>query len=145
MPTTYDERFAVHKDDYVHYDTQRLREHFLVSGLFTPENVRLCYTHYDRIIVGGVMPVREPVLLEPIELLKAKSFLDRRELGAINIGGAGVVEVDGEQFRIEPKEALYVGMGKKQVSFSSVEPKVPAKFYLNSTPAHQSFATKKVG
>lgn len=145
MATTYDERFAVHQDDYVHYDTKRLRELFLVSGLFKPGNVHLSYTHYDRIIVGGVAPVAEPILLEAIDLLKAKYFLERRELGVINIGGSGSVQVDGERFEIRPKEALYVGRGAKEVLFSSSDPKNPAKFYLNSTPAHQAYPHKKVG
>lgn len=145
MATHYDERFAVHQDDYVRYDTQRLRELFLVTGLFTPGNVRLSYTHYDRIIVGGVQPATEPVPLEPIELLKMPNFLDRRELGAINIGGAGVVHVDGTDFEIGSREALYVGKGAKHVSFASADPENPAKFYLNSTPAHHSYPHRKIG
>lgn len=145
MTTQYDERFAVHQDDYVHYDTARLRDAFLVTGLFTPGNVKLTYTHYDRIIVGGVQPAHEPVFLEPIELLKMPNFLDRRELGAINIGGAGIVHVDGTDFEIDPKEALYVGQGAKKVSFTSRDPSNPAKFYLNSTPAHHAFPHRKVG
>lgn len=145
MATQYDERFAVHKDDYAKYDTQRLRELFLVSDLFTPGNVRLSYQHYERIIVGGVMPVAEGVLLESIEALKADYFLQRRELGAINIGGAGVIHVDGVDHEIASKEAMYVGKGAKQVVFSSKDPKNPAKFYLNSTPAHHAYPNKRVG
>jgi len=145
MATTYDERFAVHQRDYVSYDTERLRESFLVTGLFTPGNVKLTYTHYDRIVVGGVMPVGEAVLLEPIDLFKANYFLERRELGAINIGGAGRVLVDGEAHEIAPKEAIYVGRGAQKVSFESVDPKQPAKYYLNSTPAHHGYPTRKVG
>lgn len=145
MSTSYDERFAVHQRDYVHYDTARLRDSFLVSGLFTPGNVKLTYTHYDRIVVGGIMPVQEPVPLEPIDLLKAEYFLERRELGAINVGGAGRVEVDGESFEIAPKEAIYVGRGAKKLSFLSADPAKPAKFYLNSTPAHHAYPTRKVG
>ncbi len=145
MATHYDERFAVHPDDYPRYDTARLRELFLVSGLFTPGNVKLTYTHYERMIVGGVLPVSEAVPLEPIDLLKATSFLERRELGAINIGGPGAVEVDGVAHELDSKEALYVGMGAKRVVFSSKDPNNPAKYYLNSTPAHRAFPTKKVG
>ena len=145
MSTIYEERFAVHQDDYVHYDTQRLRDQFLVSDLFTPGNVKLCYTHYDRIIVGGVLPVAEPVPLEAVDLLKASHFLERRELGAINIGGAGQVHVDGVDYELAPKEAIYVGRGAKTVRFASNDPQRPAKFYLNSTPAHRTYPAKKVG
>jgi len=144
MATTYDERIAVHKRDYVHYDTARLREEFLVSGLFTPNNVRLSYTHYERIVVGGVMPVRESVVLEPIDLLKASFFLERRELGTINVGGAGRVLVDGQGFDVAHKEALYIGRGSEDVRFESLDPEQPAKFYLNSTPAHRVCPTKRV-
>jgi 4-deoxy-L-threo-5-hexosulose-uronate ketol-isomerase len=145
MPTSYDERFAVHPDDYPRYQTARLRELFLVSDLFAPGNVRLSYNHYDRIIVGGVLPVGGAVELEAIEPLKAEYFLERRELGAINIGGPGQVEVDGETFAIDTKEALYVGKGARRVAFASEDAKRPAKFYLNSTPAHQSHPSRKVG
>jgi 4-deoxy-L-threo-5-hexosulose-uronate ketol-isomerase len=145
MSTTYDERHAVHPDDYVHYDTRRLRDLFLVTGLFTPGNLKFTYTHYDRIIVGGALPVAEPVPLESIDLLKASYFLERRELGAINIGGPGIVQVEGQDFDLAPKEAIYIGRGCKSVSFASADPTIPAKFYLNSTPAHQAFATRKVG
>lgn len=145
MSTSYEERFAVHQDDYVHYDTQRLRDQFLVSGLFTPGNVKLFYTHYDRIIVGGVLPVAEPVLLESVDVLKASHFLERRELGAINIGGAGSVHVDGVDYALDPMEAIYIGRGSKTVRFASTDPRRPAKFYLNSTPAHRTCPTKKVG
>lgn len=145
MPTQFDERFAAHKDDYVHYDTQRLRDLFLVSKLFSPGDVRLTYTHYDRIIVGGVLPIAEPVPLLPIDLLKADTFLARRELGAINIGGPGRVRVDGQTFEVAPREALYVGRGAREVLFSSADPKNPAKYYLNSTPAHHSFPHRLVG
>lgn len=145
MATKVDERFAVHLNDYKHYDTQQLRDAFLVSGLFSPGDVSLAYTHYDRIIVGGVMPTREPVELEPIELLKADHFLDRRELGAINIGGAGLVQVDEHEYELASKEAIYIGRGARTVRFSSVDAAQPAKFYLNSTPAHQGYPTRKVG
>lgn len=145
MSTHYDERFALHPTDYPRCDTARLRELFLVTELFQPQKVRLCYTHYDRIITGGVLPVSEPVSLETIEPLKAKYFLERRELGAINIGGPGSIEVDGESFPLESREALYVGRGARNIVFKSNDPKQPAKFYLNSTPAHHAYPTTKVG
>ena len=145
MTTKYDERFAVHRDDYVGYDTKKVREHFLVPKLFEPDNVLLTYTHYDRLIVGGVMPVGKIVALESIDLLRAEYFLERRELGVINIGGTGVVNIDGEKYTLERKEALYVGRGKQKVEFASEDKSNPAKFYFNSTPAHAAYPTKKVG
>jgi 4-deoxy-L-threo-5-hexosulose-uronate ketol-isomerase len=145
MATQYDERFALHPTDYPRCDTARLRELFLVTELFQPQKVRLCYTHYDRIITGGVLPVSEPVALETIEPLTAKSFLERRELGAINIGGAGSIEVDGQSYALESREALYVGRGAKNVVFRSNDPARPAKFYINSTPAHHAYPNAKVG
>ncbi|WP_346838668.1 5-dehydro-4-deoxy-D-glucuronate isomerase [Microbulbifer sp. SAOS-129_SWC] len=145
MTTAYDERFASHPRDYVSYDTERLREEFLIPVLFEADTLRLTYTHVDRMIVGGVMPQQQSVALEAIAPLKAEFFLERRELGAINIGGAGTVEVDGEVYEIAPKEALYVGRGAQEVKFSSNSSAEPAKFYLNSTPAHRHCPTRKVG
>ncbi len=145
MAVIFDERYAVHKDDYPSYGSQRLRDAFLVSDLFTPGNLRLCYTHYERVIVGGAAPVAEPVPLEAVSALRAEAFLERRELGAINIGGAGRVRVDDDAYELAPREALYVGRGAKIVSFESVSPASPAKFYLNSTPAHRTCPTRKVG
>lgn len=139
------ERFAVHRDDYRGYDTQRLRESFLVTGLFEPGCIRLTYSHYDRLIVGGASPVSEPVELTPVDQLKASSFLERRELGAINIGGPGWVRVDGRDYAVDSREAVYVGRGSQQVSFGSQDASRPAKFYLNSAPAHQAFPVRKVG
>ncbi|MDN3637548.1 5-dehydro-4-deoxy-D-glucuronate isomerase [Simiduia curdlanivorans] len=139
-----DERFAVHQDDYKSYDMAKLRRHFLVKDLFKPDHLALTYTHYDRFLVGGVMPVSESVALTSPELLKAKAFLDRRELGVINVGGAGVVEVDGERYPMAYKEALYVGSGAQSVLFISDSAQAPAKFYLNSTPAHHAYPTRKV-
>ena len=91
-----EERFAVHLDDYKHYDTQKLRKHFLIDNVFTADAVEFTYTHYERLMVGGVMPVNQSVKLESYDQLKSDYFLQRRELGAINIGGAGKVSVDGE-------------------------------------------------
>ena len=145
MTTHISERFAVHSDDYKHYDTEKLRKHFLIENIFEADTVQLTYTHYDRLMVGGVMPVNQEVILEPVDLLKAEHFLDRRELGAINIGGAGQVIVDGETYSIGNKEAIYIGATTKTVSFKSADAANPAKFYINSTPAHHAYPTKKVG
>lgn len=139
-----EERFAVHVDDYKHYDTEKLRKHFLIDNVFAADEVTFVYTHYERLMVGGAMPVNSTLKLEPIEQLKSDYFLHRRELGAINIGGSGKVVVDGVEFSINTKEAIYIGRGAKDVSFSSDDSSNPAKFYLNSTPAHAVYPTKKV-
>ena len=139
-----EERFAVHVDDYKHYDTEKLRKHFLIESIFIADDIQMTYTHYERLIVGGAMPVKASVKLETIEQLKSEYFLQRRELGAINIGGAGKIIVDGTEYAINTKEALYIGRGAKDVVFSSDDANNPAKFYINSTPAHCTYPTKKL-
>ena len=136
-------RYATNPSDVVGYDTQKIRENFLIESLFTPEDIHLIYSMYDRYIVGGIMPVKEKLKLETIPYLKSENFLDRRELGIINVGGQGTVSVDGEVFELSKKEALYVGSGAKEVIFSSSEEN-PALFYINSAPAHAHFPNKKV-
>jgi len=136
-------RYATNPTDVVGYDTQKIRENFLIEKLFTPEDIHLIYSMYDRYIVGGIMPVKEHLKLETIPYLKSENFLDRRELGIINVGGRGTVSVDGEIFELSKKEALYVGSGAKEVIFSSLEEN-PALFYINSAPAHAHFPNKKV-
>jgi len=140
-----EERFAVHIDDYKHYDTEKLRKHFLIEKIFEDDQIHFVYTHYDRMMVGGAKPINKAVTLEPVDQQKAEHFLDRRELGAINIGGDGIVTVDGTEYELESKSAIYVGRGTKEVSFRSVDASNPAKFYLNSAPAHHAYPTKKVG
>jgi 4-deoxy-L-threo-5-hexosulose-uronate ketol-isomerase len=139
-----EERFAVHLDDYKQYDTAKLRKHFLIEQVFAADEILFTYTHYERLMVGGAMPVNQSVALGVYDQLKAEYFLQRRELGAINIGGPGKIIVDGTVYAINTKEALYVGRGAKEVVFSSDDASNPAKFYLNSTPAHQAYPTKKV-
>ncbi|MDO3386226.1 5-dehydro-4-deoxy-D-glucuronate isomerase [Gilvimarinus sp. SDUM040013] len=140
-----EERFAVHVDDYKHYDTDKLRKHFLIEKIFAANEVLFTYTHYERIMVGGAMPVDKKVPLEPVYQQKADFFLERRELGAINVGGAGAITVDGERYEIASKEALYIGRGAKEVVFESNDAGNPAKFYMNSAPAHRTCPIKKVG
>ena len=145
MTTVFEERYASHPADYEKYDTDRLRDEYLVPKLFTADTVNLTYTHVDRVIVGGVMPVEAEVKLETVDALKSDYFLERRELGIINIGAPGCVEVDGTVYEIGTKEALYVSRGSKNVRFSSNVKSTPAKFYILSTPAHREFPTTKVG
>lgn len=137
-------RYAHHPEDVKRYTTSELREHFLIPELFKNDEINLTYTMYDRFIVGGAFPVSKSVKLETIEDLKSENFLDRRELGVINVGGTGKVTVDGMVYELKNKEALYVGKGNKEVIFEKSGNEQPY-FYLNSAPAHTAFPTKKVG
>ncbi|MBE8712963.1 5-dehydro-4-deoxy-D-glucuronate isomerase [Sphingobacterium hungaricum] len=142
---TFESRYAIGPNEAKALDTSGLRENFQIENLFRPNASHFVYSHYDRYITGGLMPVGEKLKLETIdELLKEPYFLSRREIGIINVGGTGQVEVDGEIFDIDFKEALYIGKGAKAVFFSSKDSSKPAKFYVNSTPAHQSYPTKRV-
>lgn len=145
MSINFEERYAVHPADFETYNNKRLRENFHVGGLFKPGEINLVYTQIDRFIVGGACPAGKPLTLETIDPLKAKHFLDRRELGAVNVGGPGRITVDGESYDIGYKEALYVGAGAREVVFESLDEASPAKFYLNSATAHHAFPIKKVG
>ena len=135
-------RYAHHPNDVKKYTTEELREHFLIPDLFVKDQVSLTYTMYDRYIAGGAFPVSKSLKLEAIDELKAENFLDRRELGVINVGGKGKITVDGDVYEIGHKEALYVGKGAKDVVFEATEEQ--PYFYINSAPAHHSYPTKKV-
>ncbi|MFM1877261.1 MAG: hypothetical protein RLZZ241_127 [Bacteroidota bacterium] len=143
--SNYELRYASHPESVKQYNTQALRDEFLIEQVFTEDSLRWTYSHYDRYMVSGVIPVHKIINLEVIDPLKASFFLERRELGVINIGGPGIITVDGVEFSIDHKEALYVGMGKKIVTFKSNSPANPAKFYLNSASAHQAYPVKKIG
>ncbi len=123
------------------YDTDRLREEFLIDDLFQPDDIKLVYSYIDRIITGSAVPVNKELKLAAGAELRAEHFLDRREMGVINIGGKGIVTVDGREYTLEYKDGMYIGMGTKDISFKSVSPAEPAKFYLNSTPAHRTCPT----
>ena len=137
-------QLACHPDDVKHYDTERLRKSFLMERVMAADEINLTYTLYDRMIYGGVMPVNQVLKLETFDDLKAEHFLDRRELGVINIGGKGVVSVDGVEYNLNFKEALYVGCGKKEVTFRSMDAECPAKFYVNSAPAYKEYVTQLI-
>lgn len=143
--TKYSVRYASHPEAVKQYDTQQLREEFLIADVIKKDEIHWIYSHYDRFMVAGVSPVKLAVTLKTIDPLKSTFFLERRELGIINIGGAGSVLVDGTTYNLEHKEALYLGQGNKEVVFSSASASNPAKFYLNSTPAHKAFPNKKIG
>ena len=137
-------QLTCHPDDVKHYDTERLRKSFLMERVMAADEINLTYTLYDRMIYGGVMPVNQVLKLETFNELKAEYFLDRRELGVINIGGNGVVTVDGVEYALNFKEALYVGCGKKEVTFRSLDAACPAKFYVNSAPAYKEYVTQLI-
>lgn len=138
---TMELRTAASPKDVKHYTTQRLREEFLIPQLFFADEVKLVYSHIDRIITGGVMPVKETVALTAGDELRADYFLERREMGVINIGGTGTIIADGREYAVGPKEGMYLGMGVKEISFASADSSSPAKFYLNSAPAHTGYPT----
>ncbi len=140
----YETRYAVSPKETAGMNTEELRENFLVANLFEKDTIQLTQTHYDRYIAGGAMPVDQPLQLDPVEELKADFFLQRREIGIINIGGEGEVTVDGEKYTLQYKEALYIGKGSEKVEFASSDTANPAKFYFNSAPAHHTFPTVKV-
>ncbi|QBZ98911.1 5-dehydro-4-deoxy-D-glucuronate isomerase [Flavobacterium sangjuense] len=142
--TNFEFRYASNPKDAAKYNTEELREQFLIDKLFVENQIQLTYSMYDRYIVGGAMPVGKSLPLETIPYLKSENFLDRRELGVINVGGKGTVSVDGEVYVLDKKEALYVGKGAKEVLFSSTDAANPALFYINSAPAHKHFPNKRV-
>ncbi len=135
---------ATHPEDFKTFDTAKMRGRFVMEKVMAADEINLTYTMYDRLVYGGVMPVTKELALEPFAELRAQHFLDRRELGVINVGGAGVVTVDGEAYALDFKEALYVGRGKKSVTFKSLDVKNPAKFYINSAPAHKEYVTQRI-
>lgn len=137
-------RYAAHPDDVKNYDTSRLRNEFLIEKIFVPDEITMVYSMYDRYIVGGAMPVKKDLILESADELKSSAFLDRREIGIINAGGAAVIHAGKENFKLGFKEALYIGKGTADVIFKSVDPVNPAKLYINSAPAHHAYPSKKV-
>ncbi len=144
MSTIAETRYANSPQEVKTWTTEQTRQALLIEKLFEKDAVRLVYSHYDRFITGGIMPVDKAVQLEPVDQLKAACFLERRELGIINVGGAGTVKVDGEMFELGFKEALYIGRGKQELIFSSRNAAAPAKFYFNSTPAHTAYPTRRI-
>lgn len=137
-------RHASHPEDVKHYDTQKIREHFLLENIFVKDQINGVYSTFDRLIVGGIFPSSQALYLDPVDQLKADYFLERRELGIINIGSAATVSVDGTEYVLDKKEALYIGRGAKSVVFHPAQ-SGEALFYFNSAPAHTSYPNKKIG
>ncbi len=140
----YELRYASHPADAKTYDTTRLRKEFLIEDLFRADDTTMVYTLYDRLIVGGIMPVEKTMGLENVDDLKANYFLERREIGIVNVGGAAKIAADDETFELGYKEMLYIGKGKKNVTFQSIDKSKPAKLYFNSAPAHKEYPSKKI-
>jgi 4-deoxy-L-threo-5-hexosulose-uronate ketol-isomerase len=144
MKTTIEERWGTHPQDVKKYDTARLRKEFLVENLFSPDEVIMAYTHNDRLIIGGAFPVKEELKLETVDLIRSAFFCERRELGIVCIENEGVVTVDGVDYPMAYKDALYVGRGSKSVIFKSLYPGQPAQFYFASSPAHTAYPTAAI-
>ena len=137
-------RYANHPSDSKKYDTNQLREHYMVEEIFIDDKIELTYSHVDRIIFGGIKPVNESLKLEAGKSMGVDYFLERREMGVINVGGEGKVLIDGEEFTLNNKDGLYIGKGNKDIVFSSLNSENPAKFYINSVPAHKEYKTVKI-
>ena len=133
-------RTASSPRDVKNYTTERLREEFLIQGLFVSGEIKLVYSHIDRIITGAAVPTKALKLTAGDEL-RAEYFLQRREMGVINIGGGGRIVIDGKEYAVGYKDAMYIGMGAQDIVFDSVDAKDPARFYINSTPAHKAYPT----
>ncbi len=133
-------RYAASPNDVKGYTTERLREEFLIQNLFVPGEIKMVYSHVDRIITGAAVPLKPIELTAGVEI-RAEYFLERRELGVINIGGPGFITVDGFEYSIETKEGMYIGKGTRKITFASKDSSNPAKFYFNSAPAHKEYKT----
>lgn len=144
METSIEERWGTHPDDVKKYDTTQLRKEFLVEKLFDADSVLMTYTHNDRLIIGGALPVKEALKLETVDLIRSEYFCERRELGIICIEGEGSVTVDGTEYQLGFKDAVYVGRGSKEVIFKSKDGNKPAKFYFASSPAHKAYPTTAI-
>lgn len=134
-------RYSASPQDVKRYTTQQLRNEFLLEGLFEADKVHMVYSHIDRMITGAVVPVNKTLEIASGEELHMEYFLERREMGVINIGGDGVISVDGKEYKVAHREGMYIGMGIESVQFSSCQLEDPARFYINSTPAHRSCPT----
>jgi 4-deoxy-L-threo-5-hexosulose-uronate ketol-isomerase len=144
MERIMDIRYSIHQDHARILDTTSIRKHFLIDTLFENDRVHMVYSHIDRIIVGGVCPAEKELKLTVAKELGVDSFLQRREMGIINIGSRGAVSVDGKEYVLDNKECLYIGMGAWEVAFKSSDRGNPSKFYFNSTPAHAAYPAVKL-
>jgi 4-deoxy-L-threo-5-hexosulose-uronate ketol-isomerase len=140
-----DIRYASHPNEVKQFDTERLQAEFQINSLFSPNEIKLVYSHVDRFIIGGVLPVTGALQLQADKKeMAADYFLERREIGIINVGARGTITVDGTVYNMDSKDCIYIGLGAKDITFASDNAAEPAKFYFNSTPAHQTYPTVKV-
>lgn len=137
-------RYANNPQDSRKYTTKELREHYLVEEIFKANEISLTYSHVDRIIFGGAMPVDKVLKLEAGKEMGVSYFLERREMGVINVGGQGSIILDGVGYELKAQDGIYIGMGVKSIEFKSQDQENPAKFYINSVPAHKSYPTVKI-
>lgn len=135
-------RYASSPNEVRSFDTEQLRENFLIENIFMPDTAQFVYSHYDRVIIGGVLPVNQSVSLPTYTQLKADYFLERREMGIINVGSAGGIEVEGTYYNLNKLDCLYIGKGQQKVTFKSDNSAEPARFFLLSAPAHQSYPNR---
>ncbi len=138
---TLDIRYANHPEDSKHYTTEELRKHYLIDKVFAADEIALTYSHQDRMIAGGAMPVDKELSLGSTKELGTEYFLERREMGIINVGGKGTLVLDGKEYPLNFKDGIYIGMGTKEIIFKSDDKNDPAKFYINSCPAHKTYPT----
>ena len=141
-----DIRYSANPKDALHYTTEELRDEFLIEDLYAPDEVRAVYSHVDRMVVLGILPVKETLSIDKgMEIMKTfgtNFFLERREVGFFNLGGAGVCVVDGQEYTLNPRDCIYITKGTKEVTFRSTNPEEPARFYGVCAPAHRSYETK---
>jgi len=137
-------RNAIHPEHAALFNTEELRENFLIPGLFKPDRIKLVYSYFDRLIVGGVCPLNPMTIDIDEKIIGAPYLLNRREMGLINVGGPGEVTVDTEKYPLDFKDGIFIGMGAKTLEFSSADKKNPAKYYVNCAPAHATYPTSKV-
>ncbi len=137
-------RYTHSPEDIRHYSTEQLRKEFLVEKVFVPGEISLTYTHNDRMIFGGVTPTTEPLSIVLTKELGVSYFLERRELGVINIGGPGSIIIEGKEESMKKQDGYYIGKETKDVIFKSADPADPAKFYVSSTPAHHKYPNVKI-
>jgi len=136
-----DIRYNNHPEDVKSYDTDKLRERFMIEKMFVKDQMQFTYSHHDRIIAGGILPVDKKIVLPVTKDLGTEFFLERREMGVINVGGKGFISVDGKTYDMVERDGMYIGKGVKEVVFGSLDKNNPAKFYINSSPAHQAYPT----
>ncbi|MZQ82011.1 5-dehydro-4-deoxy-D-glucuronate isomerase [Paenibacillus sp. 5J-6] len=139
-----DIRYASHPNEVKQFDTERLQSEFQINDLFVANEIKLVYSHVDRFIIGGVLPITGSLQLQADKKeMAADYFLERREIGIINVGGRGTITVDGTVYNMDPKDCIYIGLGSKDITFASENAANPAKYYFNSTPAHKTYPTVK--